>query len=114
LRSPSPEKTISISAREVSTGASWITESSETNHPQKTGQAQEKIAKRVGRRNWSDQARPMMSGGTKIRCAFDGRREGIGCGGIGGILELARGAGASCRMPLHASFGIGSGITLSA
>ncbi len=59
----------------------------------KLAKRKRKIAKRLGRRNWPDQPRPMMSGGTKICYEFDGRREGIGCGGIGGLLELARHSG---------------------
>jgi len=54
----------------------------------KLAKCKRKIAKRVKKRNWSDQPRPMMTGGN-IRYEVDGRHQGIGCGGIGNIHQLA-------------------------
>ncbi|HOO51139.1 MAG TPA: IS1380 family transposase [Alphaproteobacteria bacterium] len=54
----------------------------------KLARRKRKIAKRVKKRNWSEQPRPMMTGGN-IRYEVDGRRQGIGCGGIGNIHQLA-------------------------
>jgi hypothetical protein len=54
----------------------------------KLAKCKRKIAKRVKKRNWSDQPRPMMTGGN-IRYEVDSRHQGIGCGGIGNIHQLA-------------------------
>ena len=56
-----------------------------------------KITNRVGRRNWSDQARPMMTGGTNIRYELDGRREGIGWPRVRQHLMPAPGVGSCPR-----------------
>ena len=51
-----------------------------------------RIARRLSRRNWKARAKPMMSA-TSIRYEMSGRIEGIGCGGIGAIHQLAQGVG---------------------
>ena len=48
-----------------------------------------KIEKRLERRNWEDQARPMFKG-SNICYEVDGRDQGISCGGIGVIHTLAK------------------------
>jgi hypothetical protein len=48
-----------------------------------------KIEKRLERRNWEDQERPMFKG-SNIRYELDGRDQGIACGGIGVIHTLAK------------------------
>ncbi len=47
-----------------------------------------KIEKQVKKRNWQDQAKPMMAGGN-IVYDFDGRNQAIANGGIGTIHQLA-------------------------
>ena len=47
-----------------------------------------KIAKRLQKRDWDDQPRPMMRGGN-IRYDIDGRHQAISYGGIGNIHQLA-------------------------
>jgi hypothetical protein len=58
----------------------------------KLAQRKRKISKRLQRRNWSDQPRPMMAGGN-IRYELDGRHCGISCGGIGNVHLLAKRCG---------------------
>lgn len=58
----------------------------------KLAKCKRKIAKRTQTRNWSDQPRPMMAGGN-IHYEVDGRHQGISCGGIGNIYQLARHTG---------------------
>jgi len=48
-----------------------------------------KIEKRLERRNWEDQERPMFKG-SNIEYEMDGRAKGIACGGIGVIHTMAR------------------------
>ena len=47
------------------------------------------IEKRLERRNWEDQERPMFKG-SNICYEVDGRDQGIACGGIGVIHTLAK------------------------
>jgi len=47
-----------------------------------------KISKRLEKRNWCDQARPMMSG-SNICYDIDGRHQAIASGGIGNVHQLA-------------------------
>lgn len=58
----------------------------------KLARRKRKIAKRLKKRNWSNQPLPMMSGGN-IRYDVDGRHHGISCGGIGNIHMLAKRCG---------------------
>jgi len=51
-----------------------------------------KIEKRLERRNWEDQPRPMFQG-TNIQYEVDGRNKGIAQGGIGAIHRLAKKTG---------------------
>ena len=51
-----------------------------------------KIAKRLKRRNWKNQAKPMFSA-SNIHYEIDGRHEGIACGGIGAIHVMNRKSG---------------------
>lgn len=53
---------------------------------------EERIARRLSRRNWKARAKPMMSA-INIRYEMSARIEGIGCGGIGAIHQLAQGVG---------------------
>ena len=46
-----------------------------------------KIGKKLKKRNWEDQPRPMLSG-SNIHYDVDGRRNGISCGGIGVIHQM--------------------------
>jgi hypothetical protein len=48
-----------------------------------------RIEKRLERRNWEDQERPMFKG-SNIHYELDGRDQGIACGGIGVIHTLAK------------------------
>ena len=48
-----------------------------------------RIEKRLERRNWEAQARPMFKG-SNIQYELDGREKGISCGGIGVIHTLAK------------------------
>src|SRR4030067_3849711 len=48
-----------------------------------------KIEKRLERRNWEDQERPMFKG-SNIHYKLDGRDKGIACGGIGGLQTMAK------------------------
>ena len=48
-----------------------------------------RIEKRLERRNWEDQERPMFKG-SNIRYELDGRDQGIACGGIGVIHTLVK------------------------
>ena len=54
----------------------------------KLAKRKRKIRKRLEKRNWADQPRPMMSGGT-IHYDVDGRHQTISNGGIGNIYQLA-------------------------
>jgi DDE family transposase len=58
----------------------------------KLAKRKRKISKRLKRRNWSDQPRPMMNGGN-IHYEIDGRHQGISCGGIGNMHILAKRSG---------------------
>lgn len=58
------------------------------NIEKKLAKRKRKIARRVKRRNWQDQPRPMMGGGN-ICYDVDGRHEGTSYGGIGNIHQLA-------------------------
>jgi hypothetical protein len=51
-----------------------------------------KIEKRLDRRNWEDQPRPMFQG-TNIQYEVDGRNKGIAQGGIGAMHRLAKKTG---------------------
>ncbi len=48
-----------------------------------------KLAKKLKKRNWNDQPRPMMSG-TNIHYDVAGRHSGISCGGIGIIHQMVQ------------------------
>jgi len=48
-----------------------------------------KIDKKLKKRNWEDQPRPMLSG-SNIHYDVDGRRNGISCGGIGVIHQMVQ------------------------
>jgi hypothetical protein len=72
-----------------------------------------KIEKRLERRNWEEQERPMFKG-SNIRYELDGRDQGIACGGIGVIHTLAKRIGLvkeidkhlhllKCHLPYHES-----------
>lgn len=54
----------------------------------KLARRKRKISKRLQRRNWTNQPRPMLASGN-IGYDVDGRRQGISCGGIGNIHQLA-------------------------
>jgi hypothetical protein len=54
----------------------------------KLGNLKRKISKRVKRRNWKNQPKPMFNG-SNIHYDVDGRRAGIGKGGIGVVHQLA-------------------------
>lgn len=49
----------------------------------------ERIARRLGRRNWEGQTKPVMSAST-IHYEVSARAEAIGCGGIGAFHQLAQ------------------------
>jgi len=48
-----------------------------------------KITKKLKKRNWEDQPRPMLSG-SNIHYDIDGRHSGISCGGIGIIHQMVQ------------------------
>ena len=58
------------------------------NISEKLAKRKRKISKRIKKRNWSNQPRPMMTGGN-IRYDIDGRHKAISNGGIGNIHQLA-------------------------
>ena len=58
------------------------------------------IEKRLERRNWEEQERPMFKG-SNIRYEVDGRGQGIACGGIGVIHTLARRIGLVKEIDKH-------------
>ena len=58
------------------------------NIAKKLAKRKRKISKRLEKRNWSDQPRPMMTG-SNIRYDIDGRHQAISNGGIGNIHQLA-------------------------
>ena len=58
------------------------------NIAKKLAKRKRKISKRLEKRNWSDQSRPMMTG-SNIRYDIDGRHQAISNGGIGNIHQLA-------------------------
>jgi hypothetical protein len=58
------------------------------NIPKKLAKRKRKISKRLEKRNWSDQPRPMMTG-SNIRYDIYGRHQAISNGGIGNIHQLA-------------------------
>jgi len=62
------------------------------NISKKLAKRKRKIAKRLQKRNWQDQPRPMMRGGN-IRYDIDGRHQAIAYGGIGNIHQLAQRSG---------------------
>jgi hypothetical protein len=55
---------------------------------QKLAKCKKKIDKRVKKRNWENQARPMLSA-SNIHYDIDGRNKGIANGGIGIIHQMA-------------------------
>jgi len=59
-----------------------------------------KIEKRLERRNWEDQERPMFKG-SNIHYELDGRDKGIACGGIGVIHTLAKRIGLVKEIDKH-------------
>jgi hypothetical protein len=58
------------------------------NIAKKLAKRKRKISKRLEKRNWSHQPRPMMTG-SNICYDVDGRHQAIACGGIGNIHQLA-------------------------
>ena len=54
----------------------------------KLAKRKRKISKRLKKRNWDDQPKPMMTGGN-IHYDIDGRHQAICNGGIGNIHQLA-------------------------
>lgn len=62
------------------------------NISKKLTKRKKKIAKRLKKRNWEDQAQPMMSA-SNIHYDIDGRNQGIANGGIGIIHQLTRKSG---------------------
>jgi hypothetical protein len=58
------------------------------NISKKLAKRKRKITRRLQKRDWSDQPRPMMRGGN-IRYDIDGRHQAISYGGIGNIHQLA-------------------------
>ncbi|MBU0767943.1 MAG: IS1380 family transposase [Proteobacteria bacterium] len=58
------------------------------NIAKKLAKRKRKIRKRLEKRNWQDQPRPMMNGGN-IHYDIDGRHQAISNGGIGNIHQLA-------------------------
>jgi hypothetical protein len=58
------------------------------------------IEKRLERRNWEEQERPMFKG-SNIRYELDGREQGIACGGIGVIHTLAKRIGLVKEIDKH-------------
>ena len=58
------------------------------NIAKKLAKRKRKISKRLEKRNWSDQVRPMMAG-RNICYDVDGRHQAIAYGGIGNIHQLA-------------------------
>lgn len=58
------------------------------NISKKLAKRKREISKRLEKRNWSDQPRPMMTG-SNIRYDIDGRHQAISNGGIGNIHQLA-------------------------
>jgi hypothetical protein len=48
-----------------------------------------RIERRLAPRNWSDQPRPMLHGGT-LQYAMSERHGALGCGGVGVIHTLAQ------------------------
>ena len=63
-----------------------------TSISKKLAKRKKKIRKRLQKRDWSDQLRPMLAGGN-IRYDLDARHQGIACGGIGNIHQLAQRSG---------------------
>jgi hypothetical protein len=59
-----------------------------------------RIDKRLRRRNWEDQERPMFKG-MNIRYEMDERHKGIGCGGIGVIHLMAKRVGLVKEIDKH-------------
>ena len=59
-----------------------------------------KVEKRLARRNWEDQERPMFKG-SNIGYELDGRDQGIACGGIGVIHTLAKRIGLVKQIDKH-------------
>ncbi len=59
---------------------------------QKLARRKRRIARRLAKRHWKDQPRPMLTAGA-IRYELAERGRAIGCGGIGMIHQLARRVG---------------------
>ena len=64
------------------------------------GKRKRKIEKRLERRNWENQERPMFKG-TNIRYEMDDRNKGIACGGIGVIHLMAKRLGLVKEIDKH-------------
>jgi hypothetical protein len=64
------------------------------------GKRKGRIEKRLERRNWEDQERPMFKG-SNICYELDGREQGIACGGIGVIHTLAKRIGLVKEIDKH-------------
>lgn len=62
------------------------------NISKKLAKRKRKIAKRVKTRNWPARSKPMLASGN-VQYDIDGRHQGISCGGIGNIHQLAIGTG---------------------
>lgn len=58
----------------------------------KLAKRKRRIVKRTKKQNWSQQPKPMMNA-SNIHYDIDGRHQGIACGGIGNIHQLARQSG---------------------
>jgi hypothetical protein len=63
-----------------------------------------KIEKRLERKNWEDQERPMFKG-INIRYEMDDRNKGIACGGIGVTHRMAKRLGLVKEIHKHRVFG---------
>ena len=64
------------------------------------GKRKRKIEKRLERRNWENQERPMFKG-INIRYEMDDRNKGIACGGIGVIHLMAKRLGLAKEIDKH-------------
>lgn len=62
----------------------------------------DEIGKRLERRNFADQAEPMLRGGN-VRYEMAGRQSGVGCGGVAAIHEMVRrlGLAAALNRQIH-------------
>ncbi len=59
------------------------------NTTKKLAKRKKKIEKRVERKNWESQPKPMLTA-TDIHYEVDGRHKGIPCGGIGAVHLMAK------------------------